>query len=226
MNLGELFEVKKRSRKKAKSKFVLLFFLGIFFLILTMFYQQNELPLIKYDPFTSVKKYRPLIYNELAKYDLQTYTPVVLALMQQESHGKGGDPMQASESAGLPRNTINDPYKSIQLGVKHFHRVFTYGQQQKVDFSTIIQAYNMGIGYIDYVAKHGGKHSEALAKNFSLLQVHRQPSLYTCGGNRFNFRYPYCYGDFTYSTKVTHNIQSLAETTPVVENKKTAGGSF
>lgn len=226
MNLGEFIEVKKRRKKKAKSKFVLLFFLGTCFLILAVFYRQNELPLIKYDPFKNVKKYQPVIYQELAKYNLQDYTPVVLALMQQESHGKGGDPMQASESAGLPRNSIHDPNKSIHLGVKHFQRVFTYGKQQKVDFPTVIQAYNMGIGYIDYVAKHGRKHSEALAKKFSLLQVHKKPDIYTCGGNKLNFRYPYCYGDFTYSTKVVRNIQSLAETMPAMEDKKTAAGSF
>jgi hypothetical protein len=84
----------------------------------------------------------------------------------------------------------------------------------------------MGIRYIDYVAKHGGKHSEQLAKEFSLQQVKKKPNLYTCGGNKDNFRYPYCYGDFTYSTKVTKNIQSLADTVPVTGTEKTTSESF
>jgi hypothetical protein len=190
------------------------------------FQQPGSLQLEKSDPFADVKKYSPLIHDELAKYNLETHTTVLVALMQQESRGKGGDPMQSSESAGLARNTITDPQKSIQVGVKHFQRVLTYGNQKKVDFQTIIQSYNMGIGYIDYVAQHGGKHSEALAKEFSLQRVKEKPAIYTCGGNKDNFRYPYCYGDFTYSTKVTKNIQLLADTVPVTGTEKTTSGSF
>jgi hypothetical protein len=218
--------LKKRKRKKFK----LFFMLFVLFCALAMFqnyFQHQSSPdLVKTDPFADVKKYRPLIHDELAKYNLESHTTVLIALMQQESRGRGGDPMQASESAGLARNTITDPQKSIQVGVKHFQRVLTYGNQKKVDFETIIQSYNMGIGYINYIAQHGGKHSEALAKEFSLQQVKEKPTIYTCGGNKDNFRYPYCYGDFTYSTKVTKNIQLLADTVPVTENEKTTSGSF
>ncbi|MCM2536155.1 lysozyme family protein [Neobacillus pocheonensis] len=214
----------KRRRKKLKTIFVLLMLFCTLALLQTYFQQQAAHKVN--DPFADVKKYSPLIHNELEKYHLEKYTTVLVALMQQESKGKGGDPMQASESAGLSRNTIKDPKQSIQVGVKHFQRVLTYGNQKKVDFPTIIQAYNMGIGYIDYIAQHGGKHSEYLAKQFSLLQVQKKPTLYTCGDNKSNFRYPYCYGDFTYSTKVTKNVQSLADSVPVTSSKKTTGESF
>lgn len=218
--------MKKRRRKKFKL-FLMLFMLFCGLAMFQNYFQQpGSLQLEKSDPFANVKKYRPLIQDELAKYNLETHTTVLVALMQQESRGKGGDPMQSSESAGLARNTITDPKKSIQVGVKHFQRVLTYGNQKKVDFQTIIQSYNMGIGYIDFVAQHGGKHSEALAKEFSLQQVKEKPTIYTCGGNKDNFRYPYCYGDFTYSTKVTNNIQLLADTVPVNGTEKTTSGSF
>lgn len=218
--------MKKRKRKKFKTFFVLF----ILFCALAMFqnyFQQQDSPLVvKKDPFADVKKYRPLVHDELAKYHLENHTAVVVALMQQESRGQGGDPMQASESAGLARNTITDPKKSIQVGVKHFQRVLTYGNEKKVDFQTIIQSYNMGIGYIDYVAEHGGKHSEELAKEFSLQRVKEKPTIYTCSGNKNNFRYPYCYGDFTYSTKVTKNMELLADSIPVTGGEKTTGESF
>jgi hypothetical protein len=218
--------MKKRKRKKFKTFFVLF----ILFCALAMFqnfFQQQDSPLVvKKDPFADVKKYRPLVHDELAKFHLENHTTVVVALMQQESRGQGGDPMQASESAGLARNTITDPKKSIQVGVKHFQRVLTYGNEKKVDFQTIIQSYNMGIGYIDYVAEHGGKHSEELAKEFSLQRVKEKPTIYTCGGNKNNFRYPYCYGDFTYSTKVTKNMELLADSIPVTGGEKTTGESF
>lgn len=218
---------KKRKRKKSNLLFVLLLF--VFVLIVANLIKQpapQKLPLFDLDPFAQAKKYQPLIYEELAKYHLENYTTVVIALMQQESHGKGGDPMQASESAGLPPNTIQDPKQSIEAGVKHFQRSLTYGENKKVDFPTIIQAYNMGIGYIDYVAQHGGKHSEELAKQFSLKQVQAKPTLYQCRGDKSNFRYPYCYGDFSYSTKVTKNIQTLTATLPAEKNKKTPAQAF
>ena len=140
--------------------------------------------------------------------------------MQQESRGKGGDPMQSSESAGLAPNTITDPMESIQYGVKHFQRVVAYGKEKNVDFPTIIQSYNMGIGYINFIAENGGKHSEELAKKFSMIQVEKNPELYNCGGNTDNFRYPYCYGDFSYSAKVTKNIEALANSFPALVSEK------
>jgi hypothetical protein len=109
----------------------------------------------------------------------------------------------------LPPNSIKDPNKSIQMGVNHFRKVLSYGQEKQVDFATIIQSYNMGIGYISYVSEHGGRHSEQLAKEFSLLQVQKHPKIYTCKKRLFKSRYPYCYGDYSYSEKVTKNINSL-----------------
>lgn len=218
--------MKKSRRKKAKSGFALILLLGIFMIMMTLLYNPGIIPHNIYDPYANVKKYKPLIHNELAKYRLENYTTVLVALMQQESRGKGGDPMQSSESAGLARNTIKNPIQSIQLGVKHFRHVLIYGQQKNVDFATIIQAYNMGTGYIDYVAAHGGTHNEQLAKDYSLIQVQKKPTIYTCGGDKTNFRYPYCYGDYTYTTKVAKNLEALGESVAVFENKKTTAQSF
>lgn len=204
----------KRRRKNFKIIFGLLVLFCALATIQAYFQHSTSAPLL-FDRFANVKKYRPVIQSELKKYHLEKYTDVLVALMQQESHGKGGDPMQASESAGLARNAIKDPKQSIQAGVKHFHKVLTYGNQQKVDFPTVVQAYNMGSGYITFVAQHGGKHSEELAKQYSKAQVKKKPELYNCGGDKNNFRYPYCYGDFTYSTKVLKNMQLLVDSVPV-----------
>lgn len=162
------------------------------------------------DPFTNVKQYSPLLENELEKYDLEEYTDFLVALMQQESKGKGGDPMQSSEAAGLSPNEIKDPLESIKQGVKHFNQVLAYGNEQKVDFPTIIQSYNMGMGYISFVSENGGKHTEQLAKKYSLIQVKKNPTTYNCGGDKTNFRYPYCYGDYTYSSKVEKNMEMIS----------------
>jgi hypothetical protein len=213
---------KPKKKKQVQRNFniaILLFSLFIGFLMLDRFFDLYNQSLKKINIGANsssgeVAKYTPFIQEELEKVGLDEHTVTVAALMMQESKGKGGDPMQASESAGLAPNTIQDPKQSIQQGVKHFHRAVNYGNQKQVDFPTIIQAYNMGIGYIDFVSKNGGKHSEELAKKFSMIQVEKNPQTYNCGGDKNNFRYPFCYGDFTYSTKVAKHIETITVSNP------------
>jgi len=156
----------------------------------------------------ATRRLEPLLRAELEKYNLQQYTEALLALIEQESGGQGLDPMQSSESVGLPPNTIDNIEWSILQGVSHFKNVLDDGTAKGVDFPAIIQSYNMGRGYVNYVAEHGGKHSEELAKEYSWIQVQKNPS-FNCGGNVNNFRYPYCFGDFSYATKVLKNLAIL-----------------
>ncbi|WP_394583782.1 lysozyme family protein [Cytobacillus firmus] len=203
----------KKRTKRSSNIALLLFFMVLIFVLFDQFKQINiketAVSLMPNLVSKNVQNYTPLLEKELKEVNLEEYTLVLAAIMQQESKGKGGDPMQASESAGLPPNSIQDPEQSIKQGVKHFQKALNYGSQKNVDFPAVIQAYNMGIGYIDFVAEQGGKHSEEIAKQFSLKQAEKNPEVYDCGGDKKNFRYPYCYGDFTYTTKVTKNIEIL-----------------
>ncbi|MGV3266826.1 lysozyme family protein [Cytobacillus pseudoceanisediminis] len=203
---------KKRTKRRSNVAFML-FFLVLIFVLYDQFKQldikETAVSLLPNTVSRDVQNYTPILQKELKEVNLEEYTLVLAAIMQQESKGKGGDPMQASESAGLPPNSIQDPEQSIKQGVKHFQKALNYGSQKNVDFPAVIQAYNMGIGYIDFVADQGGKHSEEIAKEFSLKQAEKNPEVYNCGGDKNNFRYPYCYGDFTYTTKVTENIEIL-----------------
>jgi hypothetical protein len=150
-----------------------------------------------------VLAYQPQIEAELQKYGLENLTPILLGILQQESGGVlSKDIFQASESLGLPPDTITDPSYSIQVGVEYFANNYENGKAQGVDIESIIQSYNFGRGYIDFSASNGGVHSEELAKEFSSLQMEKYPGQYTCGGDTSNFRYPYCYGDWSYTTKV------------------------
>ena len=156
-----------------------------------------------------VLAYKPLIEAELKKYGLENLTPILLAILQQESGGVlSRDIFQASESLGLPPNTITDPLYSIQVGVKYFVNVYNTGKEKGVDIQSVVQSYNFGGGYIDYSSSNGGVHSEEVAKQFSVLQMEKYPGQYTCGGDTSNFRYPYCYGDWSYATKVFSYISS------------------
>ena len=106
--------------------------------------------------------------QELAKYGRADNLHVMLAITTQESGGSASlDIMQASESLGLPPNTIQDPLFSIQVGVRYFDEVMTQEENKGVDIDSGIQAYNMGNGYIDFVAQNGGKHFVELAQQFS-----------------------------------------------------------
>ncbi|WP_259417967.1 lysozyme family protein [Bacillus toyonensis] len=159
-----------------------------------------------------VLQYELTLKKELEKYNLGEKTAVLLGIMYQESRGEGNDPMQSSESLGLKPNEIQETSLSIKQGVKHFVKMYKYGTEKDVSMETIIQSYNMGPGYIDFIASQEVKqHSEDLAKKFSKMKVDQNPALYTCGGNKNNFRYPYCYGDYTYATKVNEKTILIEE---------------
>jgi len=116
----------------------------------------------------TVQQYEPQIQKELEKYGRADQINTVLAITTQESGGTASlDIMQASESLGLPPNTIQNPIRSIQVGVKYFDETMNQAENAGVDTDTAIQSYNMGAGYIDFIADNGGEHSVELAQQFS-----------------------------------------------------------
>ena len=67
--------------------------------------------------------YEDTIRKYAKEYDIEDYVSLLLAIMMQESGGKGNDPMQASESGyniKYPRvpNGITDPEYSIEVGTR------------------------------------------------------------------------------------------------------------
>ncbi|WP_422424423.1 lysozyme family protein [Bacillus sp. PSXD-155] len=201
-----------------KSKKMFVFFLGIIVVLITLIELLYSNPMDNTDrnqDFAVEKRllqFKPTIEKELEKYNLSDKTTTLLGIMYQESRGEGTDPMQSSESLGLQRNEIQDVNLSIEQGVKHFAQMYKYGIEKDVGIDAIIQSYNMGPGYIDFIAsKKTEKHSEKLAKQFSKMKVDQSPDMYTCGDNKKNFRYPYCFGDFTYTTKVKNKTKLIED---------------
>ncbi|PDY35095.1 hypothetical protein COO17_26330 [Bacillus wiedmannii] len=200
-----------------KTRFIILFYISILGLgtMLGIFYVKHKTNIQRNKVIAAEKRllqYEPTLKRELEKYNLGEKTAVLLGIMYQESRGEGNDPMQSSESLGLTPNEIQETSSSIKQGVKHFAQMYKYGTEKDVSMDTIIQSYNMGQGYIDFIASQEVKqHSEDSAKNFSKMKVDQNPEMYTCGGNKKNFRYPYCYGDFTYATKVNEKAKLIEE---------------
>ena len=86
--------------------------------------------------------------------------------MQVESGGTGEDVMQSSESLGLPPNSLNTE-QSIEQGCKYFASLLSSAEAKDCDINTVVQSYNYGGGFIDYVAARGKKYSFALAESFA-----------------------------------------------------------
>lgn len=100
------------------------------------------------------------------EFGIEEYVNYILAIMQVESGGKGQDVMQSSESLGLPPNSLSTE-ESIRQGCKYFSELLRSAEVKGCDINSVIQSYNYGGGFLDYVAKNGKKYSYELAESFS-----------------------------------------------------------
>ena len=113
-----------------------------------------------------VLQYQAIVEQYAQEYGISDYVPYLLAIMQAESGGKGSDVMQASESLGLPPNTLGTD-ESIRQGCRYLSSLIQSVNARECDINTAIQAYNFGGQYISYVLDNGKKHSYSLAENFA-----------------------------------------------------------
>lgn len=70
---------------------------------------------------SNVESYRPEVTQLAAQYQMSDYVSLILTVMQQESGGQGGDPMQSAEGPFnklYPHepNGITDPAYSVECG--------------------------------------------------------------------------------------------------------------
>lgn len=126
-----------------------------------------------------VKAYAGLIQAYAMEQGIPEYSGLIMAVMMQESGGRGNDPMQASESGFNTKypNTpggISDPEYSIEVGVQAFANVLRQAGVQGIDdeerLYIALQAYNFGPGYISYAMNNGG-HSAFTALAFSEMMA-------------------------------------------------------
>ncbi|MDT2386966.1 MULTISPECIES: bifunctional lytic transglycosylase/C40 family peptidase [Enterococcus] len=113
-----------------------------------------------------VLAHQPMVEKYAKEYGIEDYVHVLLAIMQVESGGTAKDVMQSSESLGLLPNSLSTE-ASIKQGVKYFSELFKHSEALGVDLDSVIQSYNYGGGFLEYVAKHGKKYTFELAQSFS-----------------------------------------------------------
>lgn len=127
----------------------------------------------------SVIAYREEVTLCCKKYGISGYEQLVLAVMQQESGGSGGDPMQCSECSYNTKyqhtpNSITDPDYSIEIGVKYLSNCLKAAKCKSPNdmqgISLALQGYNFGNGYIEWALKKGG-YSQSNAVEFSQTEA-------------------------------------------------------
>lgn len=155
-----------------------------------------------------VEEYRPLVEKHAEAFEVEEHVDLLLAMMMQESGGRGNDPMQASESLCGKIGCIDNPEDSIKQGVAYFRKTLTRADG---DLKLAIQSYNFGIGFIDYVQEESTAYSEEVAIEFSreMYENAEDQSIYTCLRNEAK-EFEACYGDIYYVRHVMDHAQRFA----------------
>lgn len=127
-----------------------------------------------------VLKYKPLIEKYATENNISEFVNLIMAVMMQESGGRGLDPMQCSECGNntqYPRhpNGITDPEYSIRIGIKELATVLATAQCTTVNdmpkVKLALQGYNFGGGYIAWATRNYGGYTPENAAIFSDQQA-------------------------------------------------------
>lgn len=144
--------------------------------------------------------------------DITDYVNYLIAIMEVESHGNGNDPMQSSESAGLPPDSFDNPQDSIRQGAYYFAGCIKEANEQGCDLMTAVQSYNYGQGFINYVADNGGQYTLELAISFA---KERSGGIQVDYSNQiavdYNGGWRYAYGNMFYAQLVNQYIYSYED---------------
>lgn len=199
----------KKAIKQAMSVAAIL--IGVFILVSVVSLQDsdNNFEISRPPINDQVLEHKPTIEKYAKKYKVTEYVDVLMAMMMQESGGRGKDPMQSSESYCGERGCIKNPELSIKQGVYYFSRAIADADG---DLKLAIQSYNFGRGFIDYVNANSGTYSQQAAINFSKKMYNEaaNKSIYTCLREEAK-QYNACYGDIYYVRDVMEYRNTVAK---------------
>lgn len=147
----------------------------IFFKILKRIVISGAMILVITFILLGVKKIQEIKRVETYRQQVAAYFPndeektqLALAVILTESKGKGADIMQSSESAHNETGKITDVATSIKQGIAHLNMVENKASALGLDKWAGIQAYNFGLGYLDFLkAKKANKTTLDLAETYS-----------------------------------------------------------
>jgi len=168
----------------------------------------------------SVLQHQLTVEKYAKKYEIERYIPYLLSIIEVESGGKGMDVMQSSESLGLPRNSLTTD-ESIEQGCRYFSELVIVAERLDCDFSSVLQSYNFGIGYLYFVAENGKKNSLELAELFSKNYSNNEMVRYNNAiAIEYNGGWRYNYGNMFYASLIQKNVSILEKETNVWRKHK------
>jgi len=155
-----------------------------------------------------VEQHRSIVEKYAEENGVESHVDVLLAMIMQESGGRGDDPMQSSESLCGKKGCITDPEQSIKQGVAYFAEAL---DKANGDIELAIQSYNFGLGFIQYLEKHSKLYNQETVIEFSqeMYNHAEDPSIYTCLREEAK-QYNACYGDIYYARDVMEYKQKFA----------------
>lgn len=205
--------MKRKKRRHLAGLLKYLMIIGLVFalslmilsLIVNQITEKPEREFEKADPVPALNQqiweYKPLVEKYAKQHGIEEQTNTILAMMMQESGGRGNDPMQSSESLCGEVGCIDDPKHSIEQGVSFFAWIY---EQADGDLALAVQAYNFGPGFIKYVRDMEESYSEDAAIAYSqnmYEQAGRESSIYSCRREEAE-ELDACYGDIYYVSSV------------------------
>jgi hypothetical protein len=153
----------------------------------------REITVNTYNLSEEVLSHKPTVEKYCKKYGIEEYISYILAIMQVESGGLGEDVMQASESLGLSPNSLSLE-ESIEQGCKYFSELLTSANTRGMDIDAVIQSYNYGSGFLNYIETRGKKYSYELAESFAkekaegvMVDYPNPVAIPINGGKRYNY---------------------------------------
>jgi len=163
--------------------FVLIFSLLLFVVVLFSDEEDGGGSHIQYGGMNvsaEVLAHKPLLEKYAREYGIEEYINVLLAIIQVESGGTLEDVMQSSESLGLPPNSLSTE-DSIKQGCKYFSELVASAEAKGCDLNAVIQSYNYGGGFLDYVSNRGKKSGGTKVTYTNPIAVEKN------GGWRYNY---------------------------------------
>lgn len=196
----------KRTLTKSLTTYVIpiLFIMGILYVLTYSFNGSGVMSSLTSEKHKQLSQQVLQYEDEIRKYaeseGIEEYTGILLALMMQESGGRGDDPMQASESLCGSVGCIDNPERSIEHGVSYFAKTLERADE---DIKLALQSYNFGADFIDFVKANGGDYSQELAIEFSAKKYDKlkHTGNYSCIRQEAQ-QYEACYGDIYYVNAV------------------------
>ncbi|MEG0377174.1 MAG: lysozyme family protein [Eubacterium sp.] len=186
----------------------LLFLLICGILFTAFFAAQNEKDTVPESILSQdVLDHRPMLRQAAAEYGIEDYEDYLLAIIQVESEGLHTDVMQSSESLGLPPNSLTTE-ESIRQGCQYFARLLNLAEEKGCDLDSVLQAYNYGSGFLDYVAENGNAYSFSLAQSFAEEQAAGEQVVYLNPvALKENGGWRYAYGNMFYVRLINQYLE-------------------